>query len=131
MAVLLWFVFTGLLALYLSVGGSSLGRTYGPLTGLIAILLWTFLTSLALYLGASSSAFAAATRALSAPLLAAGSPAPRSWCSRAGLRGLGRNCVGDGPGKHRTGRWWRRAATVALAVAPGGHNPGTTSTFAA
>src|SRR5919204_177554 len=49
-AVLLWFVFTGLLALYLS-SSSSFGRTYGPLTGIVAVLVWTFLTSLALYLG--------------------------------------------------------------------------------
>jgi YihY family inner membrane protein len=68
MAVLLWFVFTGLLALYLSVGGSSMGRTYGPLTGIIAILLWTFLTSLALFLGL---AFAAQLEAIRA-----GTPSP-------------------------------------------------------
>jgi len=63
MAVALWFVFTGLLALYLSVGGSSMGCTYGPLTGIIAILLWTFLTSLALYLGLAFAAQLEAIRA--------------------------------------------------------------------
>ena len=67
MAVLLWFVFTGLLALYLS-SSSSFGRTYGPLTGIVAVLVWTFLTSLALYLGL---AFAAQLEAIRA-----GTPAP-------------------------------------------------------
>ena len=70
LAVLLWLVFTGLLALYLSVSASNLGRTYGPLTGIIAILFWTFLTSLALYLGLAFAAQLEAVRA--------GSPEPVS-----------------------------------------------------
>jgi YihY family inner membrane protein len=63
MAVLLWLVFTGLLALYLSVGGSSMGRTYGPLTGIMAILIWAFLTSLALFLGLAFASQLEAVRA--------------------------------------------------------------------
>ena len=50
-SVLLCFVFTGLLALYLNLSSDTLGQTYGPSTGIIAILIWTFLTSLAIYLG--------------------------------------------------------------------------------
>jgi uncharacterized BrkB/YihY/UPF0761 family membrane protein len=63
LAVLLWFAFTGLLALYLSAASSTFGRTYGPLTGVIAILLWTFLISLALYLGVAFAAQLEAVRA--------------------------------------------------------------------
>jgi YihY family inner membrane protein len=62
-SVLLWFVFTGLLALYLDASSGTFGRTYGPLTGIIAILLWTFLTSLALYLGLAFAAQLEAVRA--------------------------------------------------------------------
>jgi uncharacterized BrkB/YihY/UPF0761 family membrane protein len=69
-SVLLWFVFTGLLALYLDASSGTFGRTYGPLTGIIAILIWTFLTSLAIYLGL---AFAAQLEAIRA-----GMPGPTS-----------------------------------------------------
>jgi YihY family inner membrane protein len=70
MSVLLWFVFTGLLALYLNAASGTFGRTYGPLTGIIAILVWSFLTSLAIYLGL---AFAAQLEAIRA-----GVPQPRA-----------------------------------------------------
>ena len=49
-AVVLWVLFTGGLALYLSIGG---GSTYGPLMAVVALLLWSLLTSLALHLGLS------------------------------------------------------------------------------
>jgi YihY family inner membrane protein len=62
-SVLLWFVFTGLLALYLNLSSGTFGQTYGPLTGIIAILIWTFLTSLAIYLGLAFSAQLEAVRA--------------------------------------------------------------------
>jgi YihY family inner membrane protein len=70
MSVLLWFVFTGLLALYLDASSGTFGRTYGPLTGIIAILIWTFLTSLAIYLGLAFAAQLEAVRA--------GVPQPRT-----------------------------------------------------
>jgi YihY family inner membrane protein len=63
MAVLLWFVFTGLLALYLDASSGTFGQTYGPLTGMIAILVWAFLTALALYLGIAFAAQLEAVRA--------------------------------------------------------------------
>jgi YihY family inner membrane protein len=69
-SVLLWFVFTGALAFYLDVSSGTFGRTYGPLTGIIAILIWTFLTSLAIYLGLAFAAQLEAVRA--------GMPAPTS-----------------------------------------------------
>jgi uncharacterized BrkB/YihY/UPF0761 family membrane protein len=70
MSVLLWFVFTGLLALYLNGSSGTLGRTYGPLTGMIAVLIWSFLTSLAIYLGLAFAAQLEAVRA--------GVPAPKT-----------------------------------------------------
>ena len=70
MSVLLWFVFTGLLALYLDLSSGTFGRTYGPLTGVIAVLLWAFLTSLAIYLGLAFAAQLEAVRA--------GVPQPRT-----------------------------------------------------
>ena len=69
-SVLLWFIFTGALAFYLDVSSGTFGRTYGPLTGIIAILIWTFLTSLAIYLGLAFAAQLEAVRA--------GMPAPTS-----------------------------------------------------
>jgi YihY family inner membrane protein len=63
MSVLLWFIFTGLLALYLDASSGTFGRTYGPLTGIIAILIWSFLTSLAIYLGLAFAAQLEAVRA--------------------------------------------------------------------
>jgi YihY family inner membrane protein len=69
-SVLLWFVFTGALALYLDASAGTFGRTYGPLTGIVAIMLWTFLTSLALYLGLAFAAQLEAVRA--------GVPGPRT-----------------------------------------------------
>jgi YihY family inner membrane protein len=63
LSVLLWFVFTGLLGLYLGASSGTFGRTYGPLTGIIAVLIWTFLTSLAIYLGLAFAAQLEAVRA--------------------------------------------------------------------
>jgi uncharacterized BrkB/YihY/UPF0761 family membrane protein len=56
-------VFTGLLALYLGASSGTFGQTYGPLTGMIAILVWAFLTALALYLGIAFAAQLEAVRA--------------------------------------------------------------------
>jgi YihY family inner membrane protein len=57
LAVLLWFAFTGLLALYLGLS-TTFGQTYGPLAGMIGILAWALLTSLAAYLGLTLAALA-------------------------------------------------------------------------
>jgi YihY family inner membrane protein len=68
-AAALWLVFMALLAIYISATG-SFGATYGPLAGTIGVLLWSFLTSLALFLGLAFAAQLEAVRA--------GVPAPRA-----------------------------------------------------
>jgi YihY family inner membrane protein len=90
-SVLLWFLFTGLLALYLDASSGTFGRTYGPLTGIIAILLWSFLTSLAIYLGLAFAAQLEAVRA--------GVPEPRS--------GEQANPSGRGEARRGTRPAWR------------------------
>jgi len=67
-SVVLWLVFMGLLAIYLEAT-DSFGATYGPLAGTIGLLLWAFLTSVALFLGLAFAAQLEAVRA--------GVPAPR------------------------------------------------------
>jgi YihY family inner membrane protein len=49
-ALVLWLAFTALLATYVQVSG-AFGVVYGPLTGVIALLLWTQLTSVAIFSG--------------------------------------------------------------------------------
>ena len=61
-AVLLWFSFTGLLALYIGAS-NGFGETYGPLAGFIGLMLWAFLGSLALFLGLAVAAQLEAERA--------------------------------------------------------------------
>jgi YihY family inner membrane protein len=67
--VVLWFSFTGLLALYVSAS-SGFGETYGPLAGLIGLMLWAFLSALALFGGLTVAAQLEAVRA--------GQPEPRA-----------------------------------------------------
>lgn len=64
----LWLVFMGLLKLYLEAT-DSFGATYGPIAGTIGLLLWSFATSAALFLGLAFAAQLEAVRA--------GVPAPR------------------------------------------------------
>ena len=45
--LVLWILFTYALSLYVAHSG-SFGSTYGPLTGVMALLLWAYLTSIAL-----------------------------------------------------------------------------------
>jgi YihY family inner membrane protein len=61
-ALVLWLVFSWLLAVYVS-HSSSFGTIYGPLTGMFALLLWSQLTSLALLFGLAFSAQLEAVRA--------------------------------------------------------------------
>ena len=64
----LWLVFMG--GLYVSLELSdSFGATYGPVAGTIGVLLWAFLTSVALFLGLAFTAQLEAVRA--------GQPGPR------------------------------------------------------
>jgi uncharacterized BrkB/YihY/UPF0761 family membrane protein len=59
-ATALWLLATGLLAAYVQ-GSGAFPATYGPLTGVMALLLWANLTSIAIFLGL---AFAAQLEAL-------------------------------------------------------------------
>lgn len=68
-AAALWLVFVGGLYLFLETT-DSFGATYGPIAGTIGVLLWTFLTSVALFLGLAFSAQLEAVRA--------GVPGPRA-----------------------------------------------------
>ena len=60
--IVCWFAFTGLLSLYLTAS-KSFGEAYGPLAGIIGLLLWTFLTSLAVFFGLAFAAQLEAIRA--------------------------------------------------------------------
>ncbi len=62
LAVVLWFTFTGLLGAYISLSG-NFGETYGPLAGFIGLMLWAFLSALALFLGLAVTAQLEAERA--------------------------------------------------------------------
>ena len=63
-SLLLWLLFTGLLALYVTRSG-AISAVYGQLTSVMALLVWAYLTSMALLLGL----------AMTAELEAAGGPA--------------------------------------------------------
>lgn len=80
-ALLLWLLFTGLLALYVAKS-SSFGSTYGPLTGTFALLLWANLTSVAMFLGIAFAAQLEAVRA-GVPTPATTDPGPGSQLASA------------------------------------------------
>jgi YihY family inner membrane protein len=62
LATALWLVFVGVLDLYLEVA-NGLGETYGPVAGTIGLLLWSWLTSVALFFGLAFAAQLEAVRA--------------------------------------------------------------------
>jgi YihY family inner membrane protein len=68
LSVVLWLAFMALLAIYIDAT-DSFGATYGPLAGTIGVLLWAFLTSVALFVGLAFAAQLEAVRA--------GVPTPR------------------------------------------------------
>jgi YihY family inner membrane protein len=61
-SVLLWLLFMGVLAVYMDAT-DSFGATYGPIAGTIGVLLWTFLSSVALFIGLAFAAQLEAVRA--------------------------------------------------------------------
>ncbi len=67
-SAVLWFIFMGGFVAYLELTG-GFGATYGPIAGTIGLLLWTFLSAVALFLGLAVAAQLEAVRA--------GAPAPR------------------------------------------------------
>ncbi|MEU5523352.1 YihY/virulence factor BrkB family protein [Streptomyces sp. NPDC093250] len=60
--LLLWVAATRLLALYVE-GSGAFGALYGPLTAFVALLLWAYLTAVALFLGIAFAAQLEAARA--------------------------------------------------------------------
>jgi YihY family inner membrane protein len=62
LSIALWLLLTGLLAVWLGAS-DGLGQTYGALAGLIGLLLWAFLTGVALFLGLAFAAQLEAVRA--------------------------------------------------------------------
>ena len=61
-AAVLWLVFMAVFVFYLEAT-NSFGATYGPIAGTIGVLLWTFLSSVALFLGLAFAAQLEAVRA--------------------------------------------------------------------
>ena len=61
-AVLLWGASTAGLAVFYR-SSSSFGATYGPLAGLVALLVWSLLSSISLFFGAAVAAQLEAVRA--------------------------------------------------------------------
>jgi len=61
-AALLWLCFMAMLVVYLEAT-DSFGTTYGPIAGTIGVLLWTFLSAVALFLGLAFAAQLEAVRA--------------------------------------------------------------------
>jgi YihY family inner membrane protein len=68
-SVLLWVAATGVLGLFYSLS-SSFGTTYGPLAGLVALLVWSFASSCSLFYGAAIAAELESVRA--------GAPKPKT-----------------------------------------------------
>ena len=61
-ALALWVVMTLAFALYVQTS-SGFGKTYGPLTGVIGLLLWSYLTAIAFFLGVAFCAQLESVRA--------------------------------------------------------------------
>ncbi len=76
LAVVITMASSGLLAAYIHYS-SSFGSVYGPLAGIMALLLWCYLSSVALFFGTATAAQLEALRAgLSDPALPDPGPAP-------------------------------------------------------
>jgi YihY family inner membrane protein len=61
-SAVLWLCFMAVLVVYVEATG-SFGATYGPIAGTIGVLLWTFLSAVALFLGLAFAAQLEAVRA--------------------------------------------------------------------
>ena len=68
LSALLWLIFMAVLVAYMELT-DGFGATYGPIAGTIGVLLWTFFSSIALFLGLAFAAQLEAVRA--------GAPEPR------------------------------------------------------
>ncbi|HEY3870671.1 MAG TPA: YihY/virulence factor BrkB family protein [Actinocrinis sp.] len=65
-ALVLWVALTGLLALYVK-GSATFDATYGPLTAIMALMIWANLTAIALFYGLAGAAQLEAARAGAVP----------------------------------------------------------------
>jgi YihY family inner membrane protein len=82
MSAVLFLLFMGVLALYMDAT-DSFGATYGPIAGTIGVLLWAFLTSIALFVGLAFAAQLEAVRAgVSAPRIELQEDGTRAETSR-------------------------------------------------
>jgi YihY family inner membrane protein len=85
----LWVAFSLLLALYVD-RSTSFGSTYGPITGVFALLVWANLTSIAVFLGGAFAAQLEAVRAgvprPATPDPEVGAPQPAATTGRTGAR---------------------------------------------
>ena len=61
-SVLGWVLVTVALSVFFAVS-TSFGDTYGPLAGIVALLMWAFLSSIAIFFGAAVAAQLEAVRA--------------------------------------------------------------------
>jgi YihY family inner membrane protein len=77
LSVLLWAIVTGALGLFYSQS-PSFATTYGPLAGIVALLVWSFLSSCALFYGAAVAA--------QLELLRSGKSQPKASPRKAGTR---------------------------------------------
>jgi YihY family inner membrane protein len=84
----LWSIATFMLSLFFHIS-PSFGQTYGPLAGIVALLLWSLLSSIALLLGAAVGAQLEAVRA--------GAPAPKNAGKVAGSVPRGHDLTGFHP----------------------------------
>jgi uncharacterized BrkB/YihY/UPF0761 family membrane protein len=78
----LWLALSGLLSLYVSKS-ASFGQIYGPLTAVMALLLWAQLSAIALFLG---MAFAAQLEAVHAGVTTGADPDPEEFRTPAARR---------------------------------------------
>ncbi len=110
----LWLLLTGLLALYVAEG-ASFGTTYGPLTGIFALLLWANLSSVALFLGVAFAAQLEAVRA-GVPAPASADPLMTEGPSHAATA-AGALSPNLGPGQQQGAAWSGAAAGLCAAAA--------------
>ena len=77
----LWVAVTVLLALFFTIS-STFGQTYGPLAGIVALILWALASSIAVLFGGAVAAQLEAVRAgASTPRQASSQPALRDSVS--------------------------------------------------
>jgi membrane protein len=76
LATVIWVVASVLFSVYVSNFGGSYARTYGALAGVIVLVLWLYITALAILVGAELNGELERERALRAEAEARGSEAP-------------------------------------------------------